>query len=372
MRVWIDIDNSPHVPFFAPVITQLRSEGNSVLVTAREYAQTRQMLDNAGIKYVSVSSHAGAGTLKKVANLAGRSVALARLVRSFKPDVAASHGSRALSLTAKAMGIPSVVFFDYEWTEMHIFKRCADMLVCPAVLSDGILTQAGLPLKKISRYNGFKEELYLPDFIPDPTFRESLGIPHHSPMITIRPSSMTSNYHDRRSEDILAALVRRFKHEPDARGIVTPRTRTDRDFVQHIIESEQLTNVRIMDEALPGLQLLYWSDVVVSGGGTMNREAALLGTPTVSMFTGRRPAIDDYLSREGKLRFVEQPVDIETVPFRRQLRRGAYRYPATTVRRDIVDVIYRCARRTAPSAHVAPQQSTPLIPTQKNTLSIDT
>ena len=339
MRIWIDIDNSPHVPFFKPIIEAMKSRGDQVMVTSREYAQTRDLLTKAGIDFEEVGAHAGASTLAKILNLIQRSFALAKLVRRFKPDVAVSHGSRALSVASKILGIRNVLFFDYEWTEMHIFKRCATVLACPTVLPQHALEKAGIPLKKIVRYNGFKEEVYLPSFIPDPSFRSSLDIPDDAILVTIRPSSMTSNYHDSLSEDILKALVERFATEKNAIALVTPRTDVDKEFVRRIINDNTLSNVRIAERALPGMQLLYWSDVVVSGGGTMNREAALLGTPTISMFTGERPSIDEYLCSLAKLRFIESPDDVGSIPFVKKHHDINYRYDAKNLLSEVMNII---------------------------------
>lgn len=340
MRVWIDIDNSPHVPLFTPIIRALQERNDEILITSRRYAQTRELLEQAQLDFTEIGSHAGAGKVNKVVNLLVRSYKLRRLVSSFSPDIALSHGSRALSLSSAFMGIPSVLMFDYEWTEMHIFKRTADVLLCPFVLTDSILEPAGIPLDKVQRYNGLKEELYLPSFVPDTSFRNSLGISDEQSMITIRPSAMTSNYHDSRSEDILVALLERMKSEPNAIAVVTPRTSADKQLVTSCIDKYSLTNVLIPERALPGMQLLYWSDCVISGGGTMNRESALLGTRTISMFTGKRPAIDEYLSKSGKLRFIDSPNDVATIDFNRSPKSG-FTAQSNTLISDILQCLDR-------------------------------
>ncbi len=339
MKIWIDIDNSPHVPFFVPIVAALKARGDSVLITTRRYAQTLELLERSGLEYKVVGEHAGASRLLKIINLLGRSWELSHTVRTFAPDVAISHGSRALSVCAWMMNIPSVLYFDYEWTEMHIFKRCASILACPTVLPESMLVEAGLPLQKIRRYDGFKEEVYLPSFIPNPNFRASLNIPDDKVMLTIRPSSMTSNYHDQRSEQILIALLTRLRSEPNVIAIVTPRTTTDAALVQRIIREQSLQNVRIPEHSLPGMQLLFWSDVVVSGGGTMNRESALLGTRTYSMFTGKRPSIDTYLASQGKLQFLEEPNQVQNIELLRERKDPAFRYSSDTLIKRIVDLV---------------------------------
>ncbi len=344
MKIWIDIDNSPHVPFFRPIVAALKARGDSVLITTRRYAQTIQLLEDSGLEFVVVGEHAGAGRLRKISNLLARSFALSQVVRSFAPDVALSHGSRALSIAAWIMNIPSLLLFDYEWTEMHIFKRCASILACPKALPDSALKEAALPLHKIQRYDGLKENVYLSSFSPDPTFRSQLDIPDDATLLTVRPSSMTSNYHDRRSEHILVALLRLLKTQANVIAIVTPRTETDRALVQSVIDREGLINVRIPDRALPGMQLLYWSDIVVSGGGTMNREAALLGTPTYSMFTGRRPAVDTYLASLHKLHFLEQPDDVDQLVFRPRTRSLHDDWKNTSVLTRILELVDQCSQ----------------------------
>jgi uncharacterized protein len=341
MRVWIDIDNSPHVPLFTPIIGALKKRGDEILITSREYAQTRELLEQAELEFIEIGSHAGAGKVNKILNLLARSYKLRNVVKSFAPDIALSHGSRALSISSALMGVPSVLMFDYEWTEMHIFKRTADVLLCPFVLTDSILEPAGIPLDKVRRYNGLKEELYLPSFVPDPAFRSSLGISDEKSLITIRPSAMTSNYHDSRSEDILITLLERMQYEPNTIAVVTPRTSADKQLVTSCIDKYSLTNVLIPEHALPGMQLLYWSDCVISGGGTMNRESALLGTRTVSMFTGKRPAIDEYLSKSGKLRFIDSPKDVATIDFSRTIKNGF-----TTASNTLIHDILTCLDRT--------------------------
>ncbi len=317
MRIWIDIDNSPHVPFFKPIIAALEARGDEIFISTRRYAQTLELLTDAGIRAHVIGEHAGSNPIRKVLNLLHRSWQLWRVVRSFTPDIALSHGSRALSICSRFMKLPNILFFDYEWTEMQIFKRCATRMVCPTLLPESALREANLPLSIIERYDGLKEELYVSELQPDEHFRASLSIPEDAIVVSVRPSSMTSNYHDRRSEDILRALLTRLSKEDGVHVLVSPRTHTDRHFVESIAKHLSMTNLHILERAVPGLQLLYHSDLVVSGGGTMNRESAMLGTPTYSMFTGHRPSIDSELASQGRLHFLEQPEDVDTIIIRK-------------------------------------------------------
>jgi predicted glycosyltransferase len=339
MRIWIDIDNSPHVPLFAPVIRELEKRGHSVFVTTREYAQTIELLEKSGIPFKKVGEHAGKSTFKKIVNVLRRAYELRKAVAAFKPDAAVSHGSRAQSIACKIGGIPKLLLFDYEWTEMQIFKRCVKTMACPDVLSDEILLKAGLPLEKITKYKGLKEEIYLPLFQPDATFRHSLKIPDDKIFVVIRPSSMTSNYHDSKSEEILKELLDKIGKSSDVTALVTPRTEVDRKFIHRYISENGISNVQIAEKALPGMQLLYWADVVVSGGGTMNREAVLLGTPTYSIFTGTRPGVDSYLEKHGLLKFIEEPEGVEKIRFLKKNFPENYNYSGHFPLNEIVQLI---------------------------------
>lgn len=313
-RLWIDLDNSPHVPLFAPLIRYLTAEaGWPVRVTARNFAQTLDLVEQLGVDAIPVGEHAGRSKVKKVLNLPVRTAQLLSAVRDFRPEIALSHGSRTGTLAARMLGIPSIVMFDYEWTEMSIFKRFASVLVCPRAIDERRLAEAGIPLEKVEWYDGFKEDLYLPEFRPDPGFRSSLGVSAEDLLVTIRPPGIIGNYHDPRSEAICRRLIEVAASESGRLLVILPKTRLERELVEASIPAGAPARVLIPERALPGLQLLHASDLAISGGGTMNREAALLGVPAHSMFTGRRAAIDEELARRGLLGFLEDPADVDAI-----------------------------------------------------------
>ncbi|MEO5930589.1 MAG: DUF354 domain-containing protein [Candidatus Kapaibacterium sp.] len=312
-RLWIDLDNSPHVPLFAPLIRQLRREGWDIRITARDFAQTLDLVDQLKIDAVAVGAHAGRSKLKKLANLPVRAFQLMRAVRDFRPQIALSHGSRTQALASRLLGIPQIVMFDYEWTEMSILKRFATHLVCPAALTPERLTASGIGVEKVSWYHGFKEEMYLPEFVPDPGFRASIGVGEERRLITIRPPGLIGNYHDPRSEEICRTILARAATDPANYLVILPKTRLERQLVDSALPANPAAGVLIPERALPGLQLLHYSNLAISGGGTMNRESALLGVPTYSIFTGHRAAIDEELARRGLLRFIGAPEEIDQI-----------------------------------------------------------
>lgn len=318
-RLWLDLDNSPHVPLYAPLIEHLKGEGWELIVTARDFAQTLDLVRLHNVDALPVGEHAGKNKVKKVLNLPVRTGQLMNAVRSFRPEIALSHGSRTQTLASRLLRIPQVIMFDYEWTEMSIFKRFATHLVCPKAISADRLAAASIPVEKVTWYDGFKEDLYLPEFRPDAGFRASIGAGADDRLVTIRPPGVIGNYHDETSESICRELLQQATRDPRNFVVVLPKTAVEQRLVRESLPSDPAARVLIPEKALPGMQLLYHSDIAISGGGTMNRESALLGTPTYSMFTGRRAAIDEELARRGLLRFLEKPADVAGIEWEKDV-----------------------------------------------------
>jgi predicted glycosyltransferase len=323
-RLWIDLDNSPHVPLFAPLIGHLREQGWEIRVTARDFAQTLDLVEQFGLDAMAVGAHAGKNKVKKVANLPVRAAQLIRALRGFKPQIALSHGSRTQAIASRLLGVPQVVMFDYEWTEMSILGRLATHLLCPRAITRERLIEAGIAVEKVTWYDGFKEEMYLPEFHPDPAFPGSMGVEPGMRLITVRPPGLIGNYHDPRSEEICRRVMEVAAADPDNVLVVLPKTRVERQLVDAALPERPAARVLVPDRALPGLQLLYHSDVAVSGGGTMNRESALLGVKTYSIFTGRRAAIDEELRRRGLLSFIESPEQVAMIDWSARPRPSAW------------------------------------------------
>ncbi|GBD07707.1 hypothetical protein HRbin21_01538 [bacterium HR21] len=326
MRVWIDLDNSPHVPFFAPIIRELQRRGHQLLLTARPYAQTLELAELAGLQLEAVGAYGGRHPVGKAWHLLQRAWALRRPVRRVCPQVALSHGSRAQVIAAVLQRIPAVVCLDYEWTERWIFRWGAYRILVPEVAFRSALA-AGFPAERLYPYPGLKEEVYLPEFVPQPGFREQLGVGMEECLLVLRPPSVTAHYRRRRTLELFAAVLRRLRREPQVVPVIVPRTLDDRQWVEKLCRDEGIGRARFLSAALPGLQLLYWADMVISGGGTMNREAALLGTPVYSVFAGRLGAVDRWLCQQGRLGFLQSVEDVERLRFRRVPRTAQWRYP---------------------------------------------
>lgn len=309
--IWFDLDNSPHVPLFRPIISELERRGLQYTVTARDYAQTTELLSFWGIKYNVVGSHGGKNKIKKVLNLLNRARMLGKYVKNKPVKLAVSHGSRSQLSAAKLRGIKSVLMLDYEYTETKIFNTLSTYMLMPAVIPDERLRSAGLDLKKVQRYNGFKEEIYLREFVPDKNFRNEIGVSNTDILIVIRPPGMSGNYHDPRSEKLLTESINYFSSFNNTACIIVNRTAREKNFILSNITLK--SNTRFLDKPVDGLQLLFAADITLSGGGTMNRESALLGTKTYSIFTGRYPYLDEYLNSMGRLTFITERNEIKKI-----------------------------------------------------------
>ena len=319
---WFDLDNSPHVPLFRPVFDELKSNGMEYIVTIREFAQTRQLCELWNIDYTLIGRHAGKNKILKVINLFTRSSKLKKQIKNKNISLAISHGSRTQLVAANGLKIKSVLMLDYEYTENRIFNRYADYLLMPTLIPDERLKSAGIKLEKVIRYNGFKEELYIPEFVPEAGFRGTIGIPENKVLVVIRPPGMLSNYHNEEGESLFVESVKYFSSFPDCICYIVSRTTEDKTLLKNLnIKSD---NIKFNKSAVDGLQLLNSADIVLSGGGTMNRESALLGTETYSIFRGRKPYLDEYLNQIGQLKFISSVADIRNIAVEKKSKKTNY------------------------------------------------
>jgi len=309
--IWFDLDNSPHVSLFIPVFNELKEKNVPFEITARDFAQTLELLEMHNIPNTQIGAHGGKSKIKKILNLFERSSELKKYAKNKDFRLAVSHGSRTQLLAANKLKIKSILMMDYEFTESRIFNRYSTYLLIPKFIPDERLKSVGLNLNKVIRYNGFKEELYLGSFVPDKDFRSFINIDKNNILIVIRPPGMLGNYHDERSEGLLVHAINYFASFNDAVVLISSRSKKDRDFINSNIGKKG--NLRFLEKAVDGLELVYSADIVLSGGGTMNRESALLGTKTYSIFTARKPYLDEYLESLGRLTFIESKEQIDNI-----------------------------------------------------------
>jgi predicted glycosyltransferase len=301
MRIWVDLTNSPHVLVMRPLIEAMREDGHEVEVTARDFAQTLQLCERFAIAHTALGRHRGGRLSSKGLGLAHRSGALARWARPRRFDVALGHGSNDVTVAAAALRIPSATAFDYEWATVqhNVNCRLARAVVVPEAIPPERLDRYGAR-GKVRPYRGLKEEYYLADFEPDDAVLAELGLDHGEPIVVVRTPPEVSLYH--RFENPLFRRV--LEKVRGAQTVVLPRTPTQR------AELEALGGFTIPDRAIDAQSLIALADLVISAGGTMNREAVALGTPVFTTFEGRPGAVDEALLGEGRLLKLEDPDEI--------------------------------------------------------------
>lgn len=350
MTIWIDLDNSPHVPLFAPIIRHYRESGVNVTVTAREHAQTVELLDLHGFggTYTVIGKHHGRNKLAKAWGLIVRASQLGSFIADLKkrPRVAVSHGSRSMVLAARWLRIPVITMYDYEWTETRIFNRFSTKVLVPDAIPDSVLDDIGLSSARRVRYGGIKEELYLRTYRPNDGFRKELlakyNVPEDILLAVVRPPATTANYHDARGEALFDAILDRLGSANDVFTAITPRTAEQADKIRHAVGTKgDLTGkFVILDAAVDGLDLINSADLVISGGGTMNREAVLLGVPVYSFFAGRKGSLDKQMESEGLITFISDKSDVTRIRLER--RRAAETRPLTDrVEKSVIEEIDR-------------------------------
>lgn len=310
-RIWIDLDNTPHVPFFLPIIRAFEREGHEVLVTARDAFQVCSLADYHRLHYIKLGRHYGANKLKKVAGTLWRATELLPLVLREKPDISMSHGSRPLVLVSAFLRIPSILLFDYEHAKRIPFVKPA-LGVAPESIDDPRLARGFR--YGVRSYRGLKEDVYAGSFRPDASILANLGVSCEELLVTIRPPANEAHYHNPEAETLFFEVVEFLGSQDGVRMLILPRTAgAQGDFVYRTWPRWcQQQKIIMPTQALDGLNLIWFSDLVVSGGGTMNREAAALGVPVYSIFRGRLGAVDRYLAREGRLVLIESRDDIRS------------------------------------------------------------
>ncbi len=334
MRIWIDLANSPHVPLFRALINEFLGRGHEVEVTARAFAETVELAQAAALSPQVIGAHGGREIVGKAGNLIQRAWALRRWARRRRFDLAVSHNSYSQILAARALKLKSVTLMDYEHQPAnHLAFRLASQVIVPRAFPADALVRYGARSPKAKRYNGTKEDVYLADFEPDPSFAEQLselGVSGDDVLVTVRPPARDALYH-RFDNELFDELLERLVSRSEVKVILLPRSATQRaPYHAH-------RNLIVPCSPLDGANLIASSDLVISAGGTMNREAAALGVPAATIYAGRWSAVDEELVREGRLQRINSREDLHKLPIEK--KGDVYPRCALHVLREVADLI---------------------------------
>jgi len=309
-RIWIDLDNSPHVPFFYPIIRELNNRGYETILTARDCFQTCGLADMYGFNYQKVGRHYGKNKFLKVVGTLYRAVQLISEIRDHEIDLAASHGSRAQLIACWLLKIPDIVVYDYEYAKGLGFIH-PTWKMAPEIISRNLKDKQ----HNLLSYPGIKEDVYVPFHKPDSIVLSQLGLKREDFIVTIRPPATEAHYHNPESELLFKAVIDYLGSQEhiEPRMVILPRNETKQ--TKYIKETWKQWydsgKIIIPEHVVNGLDLMWYSDLVISGGGTMNREAAALGVPVYSIFRGEIGAVDKYLSKNGRLTLLKTVNDIQ-------------------------------------------------------------
>ncbi len=298
MRLWIDLANSPHVPFFRALVDRFTAAGHEVEITARDFAETVPLAHDAGFTPHVIGKHGGREVSGKAGNLVGRALSLASWARRRGFDLALSHNSYSQILAARTLRIKTITLMDYEHQPAnHLAFRFASRIIVPVSFPASALRKFGAGVGKVRRYHGTKEDVYLADFQPDPAFGArlcELGVNPDNVLVLMRPPAVEALYHRFQNTLFDEALAMLLENE-NVRVVLLPRNDAQR------MAYSGRKHLVVPPAPLPGADLIAASDLVISAGGTINREAAALGVPAASIYAGKWAAVDEQLINEGRL-----------------------------------------------------------------------
>jgi uncharacterized protein len=340
-KIWIDLDNTPHVPFFEPIIDELQARQFPLLITARDAFQVCDLADKKGFTYTRIGRHHGKNRALKVAGLVQRSLQLAPSVLREKPLLGVSHGSRSQLLLGSWLGISTLLIEDYEYCKFPLMMR-PSWVMAPTIIPEHML-----PLRngKTRKYDGIKEDVYAWKLNPDNRVLTELGLSESDLIVTVRPPATEAHYHNPESERLFDRFMQRACQTPGVKVILLPRNKKQGDAIRKRSPAWfQEGKVTIPAGALDGLNLLWHSDLVVSGGGTMNREAAALAVPVYSIFRGAIGAVDRDLSAQGRLVLIESLEEVDSkIPLTKRPRGALTDVTSKQTLHEIVDCIEEIA-----------------------------
>ena len=270
MRIWIDITNTPHVNVLMPIIRHLEKD-HELFFTARDFSETLPLLKKNGITPIVYGKYKGKSRIKKVMGMLGRMWTM--LFKLPKFDLALSLGGNYTSAIAFLRGKKSIVFSDNDISFKFFSFSMGSFFIFPYYFKyQKIQKKYRIKDSQIKTFNGFKEDIYIAEFEPDPAFLEQLPF---RDFITIRPENLKASYVPKDSTTIVPQLFEVFK---DMNILFLPRYEEEKKY------AEGYANVWYPNGPLSGLDVCYNTKAMLTGAGTFAREAALLGVPAVSFF----------------------------------------------------------------------------------------
>jgi len=318
-NVWIDITNSPHVVLFNPIIKEMKKKGYKVTVTARDYAQTKGLLDMYEIDYIMFGKHMGKSKFKKLIGLIKRSLKLYKFAKNKNFDASLSMSSQYCMIASKFLKIPHMTLFDYEYsTGHHINFRLSDRILSPKGVGKDVFEKFGANMEKVVFFDGLKEQFYIDYYLNNDkkeNVRNLLNIPKDRILITMRPEATMAHYQT--NENPLSFEIVEFLNSHKKKPIIVVIPRVEEQRKEYEVKNYE--NVIIPDKVINGIDLVVASDLVIGAGGTVNREAAAVGTPVYTIYKGGKMcAVDRMLINSGKMVYIDNIDDFKNIEIQKK------------------------------------------------------
>ncbi|MFN8557642.1 MAG: DUF354 domain-containing protein [Dehalococcoidia bacterium] len=346
--VWFDFDNAPQVRYLLPIARELRRRGHATVATARDVAETVALLEREEEPFTLVGKVHGLSLRAKAAGTLKRTLRVARLMRRHRPAFSVSN-SRSCALASRLLGIPAFVMVDYEGVDLRLFSAAGATLLMPSVVDADQVMARGVSPRNLYLFPGLKEDItFAAETVESLDRRAALPFETSFAVVTVRPPSPYAHYRAQRSFELYLEMMARLAGEEAVQTLILPRLR-DAMLEQTLALPWRVPPV-VPDEALDGTAVVWRSDAVLSGGGTMTREAAVLGVPAYSVFAGKMGAVDAMLVRQGRLTMVRDRRDIAAMRFGR--RQGANPRPNPDTLAHVCAVIESVSDRRVRSAAV--------------------
>ncbi len=329
MRIWIDIENPPQVQYLLPLERALTRAGADVVVTARDYGATYDLLRERGVEFHAVGASYGRGRARKAAGLVARTAALMRLFRRIgRPQVSVSAG-RAAPVAAYLLGATPVVIEDYEHVDVTVSRLLPCYVLHPSVLERSVLLRKGIEADRLIPFEGIKEDISFWEIDLDAVepYRFPATADPPPTAVLVRPPAEESHYYRPASGSLTSHVLERLSTREDARVVFSPRYPWQASYLEAFAWHHVPV---VIDGSVPFVPLLKGVDIVISSGGTMLREAAYIGTPAYSIFGGKIGGVDRYLESLGRLRLLRSPADFELIELANARRR-----PPLMLNRDL-------------------------------------
>lgn len=294
MNIWIDLTNSPHVTFFKPFIALWKKSDIDITITLRDLSNTEELANQEGWKYQKISGHGGKNRLSKLFAFIKRTFALKKTLSNKTPDIGVSHSGFCVPLVGKLLGFPTIYINDNEWALANfIAAPFATVTYFPKLLDKSkIIKWLKIFGANIKFYDGLKEAIYLSQSLQ---FRMNNYKSSRRDKVYFRPEPHMADYYSGFERDSLYNLIEDLSSK--FKVIILPRDKFQTKFYSSL-ESDTCIVAR---KPLDLTKIASDAKFFIGSGGTMSRELAILGIPTISTYTGNLLAVDKYLIEHGFL-----------------------------------------------------------------------